>query len=80
MEASKQYYYMLCNLNDFKQLTCLQLLVDILVMNVSMVFFLLSGLVYLFRDLYFHKCCTYILLQSCLTGKFNEKKVMSEAI
>lgn len=50
------------------------------IMNVSMVFFVLSGLTYLFRDLYFHKCCTYILLQSCLTGIQTEKKLMSEAI
>lgn len=49
-------------------------------MNVSIVFFVLSGLTYLFRDLYFHKCCTYILLQSCLTGIQAEKKLMSEAI
>lgn len=60
---------------------CLQLIVDILVnMNVSMVFFVLSGLTYLFRDLYFHKCCTYILLQRCLIGIQTEKKLMSEAI
>uniref|UniRef100_A0A0E9TYV8 Uncharacterized protein n=1 Tax=Anguilla anguilla TaxID=7936 RepID=A0A0E9TYV8_ANGAN len=26
-------------------------------MNVFKVFFVLSGLTYLFRDLYFHKCC-----------------------
>lgn len=52
----------------------MQLIVDILVMNVSIVFFVLSELTYLFRDLYFHKCCTYILLQSCLTGIQKQKR------